>query len=134
MLAEYRIDRCTQRVFSAVLGVYSFDVAVGRMRRLQKDPDFDPSFSLLMDFREATKIDLSHDEIVELSAIHVFSPESRRAYVVANPEQFGLARMFASYRSPKKQSVFRVFTEMAEALAWLDDGTEPVSPEDSRRA
>jgi hypothetical protein len=113
-----------------VKGVYSFDVAVGRMRRLQKEPEFDSGFSLLIDFREATKIDLSHDEIVELSTIHVFSPESKRAYVVANPEQFGLARMFASYRSPEKKHVFRVFTDMAEAVAWLDDDTEPASPPD----
>jgi hypothetical protein len=127
MPAEYRIDRDARRVVSAVQGVYSFDVAVGRMRRLQKEPEFDPAYSLLIDFREATKIDLTHDEIVELSSIHVFSPESKRAYVVANPEQFGLARMFASYRSPKKQHVFRVFTDMAEAVAWLDDGAEPAS-------
>jgi hypothetical protein len=128
---DYRIDRPFRRVVSAVVGVYSFDVAVGRMRRLQKDPEFDPSFSLLIDFREATRIDLTHDEIVELSAIHVFAPESKRAYIVANPEQFGLARMFASYRSPKKESVFRVFTDLAEAVAWLDDGTEPASPAES---
>jgi hypothetical protein len=128
MPAEYRIDRDARRVVSAVQGVYSFDVAVGRMRRLQKEPDFDPAFSLLIDFREATKIDLSHDEVVELSAIHVFSPESKRAYVVANPEQFGLARMFAAYRSPKKEHVFRVFTDMGEAMAWLDGGAEAASP------
>jgi hypothetical protein len=128
--AEYYIDRVARRVVSAVRGVYSFDVAVGRMRRLQKEPGFDSGFSLLIDFREATKIDLSHDEIVELSTIHVFSPESKRAYVVANPEQFGLARMFASYRSLEKKHVFRVFTDMAEAVAWLDDDTEPASPPD----
>ena len=126
--AEYHIDRDARRVVSAVQGVYSFDVAVGRMRRLQKEAGFDPSYSLLIDFRKATKIDLSHDEIVELSSIHVFSPESKRAYVVANPEQFGLARMFASYRSPKKQNVFRVFTDMAEAIAWLDDDTDSATP------
>lgn len=113
-----------------VKGVYSYGVAVGRMRRLQKDPEFESTFSLLMDFREATKIDLSHAEIVELSSIHVFSPESKRAYVVASPEQFGLARMFASYKSPSNRSVFQVFTEMEEALAWLDSDTQPaLSPD-----
>jgi hypothetical protein len=97
-----------------------------RMRQLQKDPEFDPSFALLMDFRETTKVELSHDEIVDLSNIHVFSPESKRAYVVASPEQFGLARMFAAYRSPKKQQVFCVFTDMDDAVAWLEnDGQSP---------
>jgi hypothetical protein len=115
-------------VFSAIKGVYSYDVAVKRMRQLQKDPKFDPSFALLMDFREATKVDLSHNEIVDLSSIHVFSPESKRAYVVASPEQFGLARMFSSYRSPKKHQVFCVFTDMDEAIAWLDADAQSVSP------
>jgi hypothetical protein len=57
---------------------------------------------------------------VELSNIHVFSPESKRAYVVASAEQFGLARMFASYRSPKNAKVFQVFTDMDEAFGWLE--------------
>jgi hypothetical protein len=130
MPADYRIDRNGRKVVSIVRGVYSYDVAVGRMRRLQKDPEFDTSFSLLMDFREATKIDLSHGEIVELSNIHVFSPESKRAYVVASPEQFGLARMFASYKSPTNKKVFQVFTDMEEAVEWLEaDGQSP-SPSD----
>jgi hypothetical protein len=120
MPEEYRIDRASRRVVSVVLGVYSYEVAVGRMRRLQMDPEFDPEYSLLIDFREATQIELSHDEIVELSSIHIFSPESKRAYVVASPEQFGLARMFASYRSPKNAQVFQVFTDMDEAVGWLE--------------
>jgi hypothetical protein len=127
MPAEYRIDRSSRRVLSSVKGVYSYDVAVMRMRQLQKDPEFDPSFALLMDFREATKVDLSHNEIVDLSNIHVFLPESKRAFVVASPEQFGLARMFASYRSPKKQQVFCVFTDMDDAVAWLENDVQSSS-------
>ena len=110
---------------AAVRGVYSFDVALGRMRRLQADPEFDPTFALLMDFREATAIELSHDEIVELSSIHVFDGGSKRAYVVATPEHFGLARMFATYRSPVADDIFRVFTSMDEAIGWLDHGRPP---------
>jgi hypothetical protein len=112
-------------VISLVRGVYSYDIAVGRMRRLQKDPEFDPTFSLLMDLRDATRVELSHSEIVELSNIHVFSADSKRAYVVASPEQFGLARMFASYKSPRNKNVFHVFVDMAEAVAWLNADTQP---------
>ena len=95
------------------------------MRRLQADPEFDPRFALLMDFREATAAELSHEEIVELSNFHAFTDESKRAYVVATPEQFGLARMFGSYRSLAKMDVYRVFTGMGEAIAWLDLESPP---------
>jgi hypothetical protein len=112
-------------VVAEVRGIYSFEVAVGRMRRLQADPEFDPKFDLLMDFRAATAVELSHDEIVELSSIHLFDGGSRRAYVVATPEHFGLARMFSTYRSPVADEVFRVFTSMDEAIAWLDQSRPP---------
>jgi hypothetical protein len=128
MPADYRIDRESRRVVSLVRGVYSYDVAVERMRRLQKDPVFESTFSLLIDFREATKIDLSHGEIVELSNIPVFSPESKRAYLVASPEQFGIARMFASYKSPTNKNVFQVFTDIEEAVAWLDSDSTSTPP------
>jgi hypothetical protein len=122
---DYRIDKEGRRVHSVVHGVYDLKVAVERMRRLRKDPDFDPSFTLLIDFREATEVRLSHDEIVQLSEIHVFSNESKRAYLVASKEQFGLVRMFASYRNPKAMQLIRIFTSMDEAVAWLDGAEKP---------
>jgi hypothetical protein len=125
---DYRIDRSSRRVLSEVRGVYSFEVAVGRMRRLLADPEFDPAFDLLMDFREAAAMELTHDEIVEMTNIRVFSDDSRRAYVVSTPEQFGLARMFSSYRVPGGSEAYRVFTDMGEALAWLDLGRSPAPP------
>jgi hypothetical protein len=126
MPPDYIIDRGARRVLSDVRGVYSYQVALERMGRLQADPDFDASFSLLMDFREATAVELSHDEIVELTSIRVFSEDSKRAYVVATTEHFGLARMFGSYRAPGKRDIYRVFTDMDEAVAWL--GAAPPGP------
>jgi hypothetical protein len=124
-MPDYRIERDNHRVVAEVRGTYSYDVALARMRRLQADPDFDPTFSLLMDFREATAVELNHDQVAALSKIHLFAADSRRAYLVATPLQFGLARMFATYRSPTAEDVIRVFTGLNEAVAWLDQAKKP---------
>jgi len=47
-------------------------------------------------------------------------------------EQFGLARMFQSYRSVKGETGIRVFMSMEEAIAWLglnEDGPPGATPE-----
>ncbi len=94
------------------------------MDRLSADPEFDLTFSQLIDFAGITKVALSHDEIYDLSSRHVFAPEARRAFVTTTMEQFGLARMFQSYRAAKGETGIRVFTLMEEALVWLEFKTE----------
>ena len=89
------------------------------MDRLVADPGFDPTFSQLIDFAGITKVALSHDEIYDLSSTHVFASDAKRAFVTTTMEQFGLARMFQSYRAAKGEAGIRVFTKMEEALAWL---------------
>ena len=97
------------------------------MDRLSADPDFEPTFSQLIDFAGITKVTLSHDEIYDLASRHVFAPGAKRALVTPTMEQFGLARMFQSYRSVKGETGIRVFTRMEEALAWLgiNEGDPP---------
>jgi hypothetical protein len=99
------------------------------MDRLSADPEFDPTFSQLIDFAGITKVTLSHDEIYDLSSRHVFASDARRAFVTTTMEQFGLARMFQSYRAAKGETGIRVFTVMEEALVWLELKTgDPPGP------
>ncbi len=101
-------------------GVLSLEEAVGHMNRLSSDPAFHPSYSQLVDFRGIARVTLSHEDIYELSTRQVFLPDSKRAFVTAGAEQFGLARMFQSYRSAKGERGIRVFSDYEEAVAWLD--------------
>lgn len=116
----YEIDRNKRRVVSSGTGVLSLEEAKGHMNRLANDPAFHPSFSQLIDFRGITKVTLSHEDVYELSTRQVFLPDSKRAFVTANTEQFGLARMFQSYRSAKGERGIRVFSSYEEAVTWLD--------------
>lgn len=105
---------------SAGDGVLSWDAALGHMERLSQDPQFDPAFSQLMDFRGVTRVDLSHDQIYELAQRRVFSDGARRAIVAPSPVQFGLARMFQSYSLARGARGIQIFPEMGEAVAWLN--------------
>ena len=125
MPITYKIDLAHRCVFSSGAGEFSYNDARAHMDRLLEDPDFDPAFSQLIDFSEITKVALTHDEIYELSGRHVFAPDARRAFVTSTAEQFGLARMFQSYRAAKGETGIRVFRDRAEALAWLGLGDPP---------
>ena len=62
---------------------------------------------------------LTADEIKDLATRSLFDASSKRAFVASNSIQFGLSRMFASYREIQGKQEVRVFTEMKEALNWL---------------
>jgi hypothetical protein len=119
MAAVYYIEKEARLVRTHATGTFGYEDAISHMTRIKKDPDFDPAFSQLLDFREVTEMILTHDEIVSLSAVEVFSRQSRRAFLVGTPEQFGLARVFQSYRSSRGDQTISVFTDAEEAFAWL---------------
>jgi hypothetical protein len=119
MAAFYQIEKEARLVRTHATGAFDYEDAISHMSRIKKDPDFDPTYSQLLDFREVTEMILSHDEIVSLSAVEVFSRQSRRAFLVGTPEQFGLARVFQTYRSSRGDQTISVFTDPEEAFAWL---------------
>ena len=119
MPADFYIDVPRRMVFSHGDGVLRFADFRGHMERLLRHPDFRPEFNQLLDFRKVTDVEISTEEIVLLAARNIFSPKSRRAFVVANDLQHGLVRMFASYRENAGESGIRLFREMNLALEWL---------------
>ena len=125
MPADFHIDPAHCTVFSKAVGVLNSVVGLDHMDRLQSHPDFRPEFNQIFDFREVTDVELSHGEIRRLAQRKIFSDHSRRAFVVANDFQFGIARMFGTYRDVEGEPSIAVFREMREALAWLSLPAEP---------
>jgi hypothetical protein len=125
MPADFHIDTERGMVFSKATGVFSCSDVLDHMARLLSHPDFRPIYNQLLDFRGITKVDLSSDEVRELGQRTIFSPQSRRAFVVASDLQFGLARMFGIYRELEGEEGIKICREMKEALSWLSLSTEP---------
>jgi hypothetical protein len=125
MPADFFIDAPRRVVFSKATGVFGWADAVDHMNRLQSHPDFRPEFNQLCDFRDANRVDLSHDEIQRLASRNIYSATSRRAFVVAGDFEFGLGRVFSTYREMHGEPGIRIFREMNKALSWLSLAAEP---------
>jgi hypothetical protein len=136
MPASYRIDRVKRRVTTVGAGTVSWDDIISHMESLAKDPDFQPTFTQLLDFTGVTRVDLNHDQIFELAKRTVFSKGSKRAFVTANAYQYGMSRMFQSYRKMFGTEAIHVFRGLEEAERWLEHKDEPGerAPVPARRA
>ena len=88
--------------------------------KLLKDPDFERSFSQLLDFTNVTDVELSAEEIRKLAQTTVFSANSRRAFVVNNDLKFGLAPMFAVFRETLGEKGIRIFRNPGSEMRALD--------------
>jgi hypothetical protein len=85
-----------------------------------EDPDFDPSFSQLLDLTEVTKVDVDAEVIRTPAQTSVFSLGARRAFVADNPVMFGFARMFEMLHETRGGAGVQVFRSRDEALRWLE--------------
>ena len=84
--AFYKIDK--QRKLSS-----QFGRGIGSSGKTSECPDFDRSFSQLLDVTHVTGVELSAAEDVRtLARKTIFSPYSRRAILVTSDLKFGLAR------------------------------------------
>ena len=125
MPADFFIDTHLRMVFSKAVGLLSSIDAIDHMDRLQKHPDFRPEFNQLFDFRQARGTNLSNDELRRLANRSIFSDNSRRAFVVGSDADFGIGRIFSTYRDIRGEKGIRIFREMEKALAWLSLSAEP---------
>ena len=126
MPASYKVDKERRLVMSCGSGALTREDILGHQERLSKDPDFDPDFSQLADVTQVTKVELSTQDMQTISQRHLFSRHSRRAILVKNDLQFGLARMIEVYRESVDETGLRVFRDINEALEWVLTGDRVV--------
>lgn len=98
------------------------DDILGHLDQLSADPDFDPSYFQLQDYTQFTRLAITPDDVRVITERSIFSPSSRRALLVKNDVQFGLARMVELHRGLKGETGVRVFRTLDEALDWISDG------------
>jgi hypothetical protein len=119
MPAFFRIDKERRLVIGTLAGVATMANALAHQVNLQKHPDFDPSFSQLMDCTQGTKAQLSCEQVQQLARNAIFSPNSRRAILVTGKVAFGLARMFEWLRDSRGEEGIRVFRDLNDAIEWV---------------
>ena len=128
MPVDYVIDSRRRLILTTYSGKVTADELFEHQRRLASDPEFDSTFSELVDGRQVTTTDGKDDATVarELAKTHLFGPTSRRAFVVVETVYLGLLRRFSIYRelAGGKEDI-RVFYDMNEALTWLESPNQP---------
>lgn len=119
MPAHYKIDKERRLVMSTMFGVATLADGLAHQEKLRKDPDFDPSFSQLMDFTHVVKIEITAEDVRTLAQQSIFSPDSRRAMLVSSDLAFGLSRIFEVLRESFGEQGIRVFRNLDDALDWV---------------
>jgi hypothetical protein len=117
--AFYKIDKERRLVLSSGAGQLTKEDILGHMDRLSKDPDFQPEFCQLADFRQIDNVAFGPEEVRQFAERNIYAPGARRAILVKDDLQFGLARMFEIYRELNGENGIRVFRELDEAMDWI---------------
>jgi hypothetical protein len=117
--AFYMIDKERRVVMTTGSGTFTMSDALRHQDNLLQDPDFDPSFSQIMDLTHVTRFDVEPDDIRKLAQRTIFSPESRRAIIVNTDLAYGYGRMFELHRENFGEMGVRVFRTLEEALDWV---------------
>jgi hypothetical protein len=120
--SEHRLVVLTLR------GPYTMPAIIQMLKELHADPRNTPGTHILSDFRAAQFV-VRGDEVRDLidtmaSAIRAHGPH-RSAAVVSSATMYGLSRMVGSYLELQQLPTdFRIFTDRAEAEAWLKEQTD----------
>jgi hypothetical protein len=115
----YKIDRERRLVMTTGMGVFTLADALAYQDKLSKDPEFDSGFSQLLDLTHVTEYAVEAEDIRKLAQRSIFSPKSRRAFLVTGDLAFGLGRMFGILRETVGEKGVRVFRNLDEALDWV---------------
>jgi hypothetical protein len=119
MPATYEIDKKRRLVISTCLDPLTLADGLAHQEKLLKDPDFDPSFSQLIDFTSVSFSGIGADDIRKLAERNIFSAPSRRAIVVSSNLVYGFGRMFEMLRESAGENGIRIFRDLDEAVDWL---------------
>jgi len=119
MPATYEIDKPRRLVVTTGSGFLTLADALTHQQKLLKDPDFDPSFSQIMDLTRITEFALEANDIRRIAQTTIFSRESRRAIVASNDLAYGFGRMFEILREIAGENGVRVFRNLDEAIDWI---------------
>jgi hypothetical protein len=117
--AFYKIAKDLRLVLSTASGIFTVGDVLAHQDQILADPDFNPSYSQLLDLTHVTKMDLSAEDICKLAERDIFLPASSRAILVTTDLGEGLARLFKILREHAGEQRIRIFRNLDEALEWV---------------
>jgi len=117
---SYQIDQKRNLVITTAWDVLTREDVLEHRRKLTGDAHFRRDFFQLLDFSRVTDIVIDHGSLRTLAREHLFSPQSRRAFVAPSSITYGMARMFVTIRElAGGAEPMKVFDQAEDALRWL---------------
>jgi hypothetical protein len=125
--ASYQIDKPHKVVLSSASGVFNLATVLAHQDQLLADPEFDPTYSQLLDFTDITAVEIDTDGVRKIAERKVFWPCPRRAMLISAEMEYSFVRMFQMLREHAGEHGIRVFNTLDDARAWifLDSSPEP---------
>jgi len=118
----YAIDKERDVLLITASGVLTAHELRSGVATATTDVSFHPDIRILIDYRAVTKIGFSIDTVEAMASNRVYSPKSRRAFLVTSGFAAGIFQM---YRTMAQAGIVRVFIERDAALAWLNEDVPP---------
>jgi hypothetical protein len=121
MPTSFLIHPTRRLIYARLFGQATVEEVLASRAEAARHPDFDPTFDVLYDVRDADLSRFPPSWVDRLSTASIFHPSSRRTIVAGSDDKFGLARMFEirwelSGNEPVQMMVVRT---LPESLAWL---------------
>jgi hypothetical protein len=116
-LLEYMIDVESKLVSVKFGKKLDFGDIERYAKLLQSNPQFQPSYSEIIDLTEVEELDLDVNEFLKLADnVDPFSPEAKRSFVVRTPLQSHAASMHKILRTQRNIEIFHT---VEEAERWI---------------
>ena len=112
------IDRWLGMIFTTAKPVITDRDWIQHHVALRDQPDFDPDFDQLWDFRPVADCRLSPETLRRTALFPVFGACSRQAFVTDNNLTYGMCRMFEILSAGHSLRI-EVFRDMRAATDWL---------------
>ena len=112
------VDHNRKCVFTTIKGTVTDEDMIESQVKLNANPDFNPEYHHFIDCTKIQKLKISPKGIQIITSGDMFSPGTRRAFVVSSDAVFGFSRMFQMYREQGSEKT-EVFRDMEEAQHWL---------------
>jgi hypothetical protein len=106
-------------------GIVDDELLLDAYSRLITAPDFDPALDDIVDLRDVSNFDISHEGmrrlVARLAELDILGFRTRVAMVAPTTVAFGMGRMYELLRGTVRNTTedIHVFREFDEALRWL---------------
>lgn len=118
---SYRIDADRRLLVVTYIGKVTLDDIRAAQALVRADPQFDASFSMLLDGSHGDFSGLSPDDLQRIGIGTPGRPGTKRAFVVNTQVNYGLVRMFHSLAAARGDDFpVALFERLEDAVRWLN--------------